>query len=36
LILAREFVLQLHIGALLLAGLHGFIALGEFQTVRAT
>jgi len=31
LIQAREFVLQLHIGALLLAGLHGYIDLGAFQ-----
>jgi ADP-ribose pyrophosphatase len=33
-ILAGEFVLQLHIGALLLAGLHGFIDLGTFQIIR--
>jgi 8-oxo-dGTP pyrophosphatase MutT (NUDIX family) len=33
-ILAGEFVLQLHIGALLLAGLHGYIDLGAFQIVR--
>jgi ADP-ribose pyrophosphatase len=32
LILAGEFVLQLHIGAILLAGLRGYIDLGEFQT----
>lgn len=31
LILAGDFVLQLHIGALLLAGLHGFIDLGAWQ-----
>jgi ADP-ribose pyrophosphatase len=31
LILAGEFVLQLHIGAILLAGLRGFIDLGAFQ-----
>jgi 8-oxo-dGTP pyrophosphatase MutT (NUDIX family) len=31
---AGEFVLQLHIGALLLAGLHGYIDLGAFQIVR--
>jgi hypothetical protein len=30
LILSGEFVLQLHIGAILLAGLRGYIALGEF------
>ena len=32
LILAGEFVLQLHIGAILLAGLRGFIDLGAFQS----
>ena len=31
LILAGEFVLQLHIGAILLAGLRGYIDLGAFQ-----
>jgi 8-oxo-dGTP pyrophosphatase MutT (NUDIX family) len=31
LIHAGEFVLQLHMGALLLAGLHGYIDLGAFQ-----
>jgi ADP-ribose pyrophosphatase len=31
LIQAGEFVLQLHIGVLLLAGLHGYIHLGVFQ-----
>ena len=30
LVRSGEFVLQLHLGALLLAGLHGYIALGEF------
>jgi ADP-ribose pyrophosphatase len=30
-ILAGEFILQLHIGAILLAGLHGHIDLGAFQ-----
>ena len=34
LILSGEFVLQLHIGALLLAGLHGHIDLGAFQRDR--
>jgi ADP-ribose pyrophosphatase len=34
LILAGEFVLQLHIGALLLAGLRGYIDLGAFQIFR--
>jgi hypothetical protein len=29
LILSGEFILQLHIGAILLAGLRGYIALGE-------
>jgi len=33
-ILAGEFVLQLHIGAVLLAGLRGYIDLGAFQIVR--
>ena len=33
-ILAGEFVLQLHIGALLLAGLHGFIDLDAFRNAR--
>jgi ADP-ribose pyrophosphatase len=33
LIAQREFVLQLHIGALLLAGLHGFIDLKAFQAI---
>ena len=33
LILFGEFVLQLHIGAVLLAGLHGYIDLGAFQAV---
>jgi ADP-ribose pyrophosphatase len=33
LILAREFVLQLHIGALLLAGMHGHIDLRNFRRV---
>lgn len=31
LILAREFVLQLHIGALMLAGMHGHIDLANFR-----
>jgi ADP-ribose pyrophosphatase len=31
---AGEFVLQLHIGAVLLAGLHGFIDLSTFRIVR--
>ena len=31
-ILAGEFVLQLHIGAILLAGMRGFINLGAFQS----
>ena len=31
LILAGEFVLQLHIGALLLAGMRSYIDLGAFQ-----
>jgi len=31
-ILAGEFVLQLHIGAILLAGMRGFIDLGAFQS----
>jgi ADP-ribose pyrophosphatase len=31
LILAREFVLQLHIGALLLAGMHGHIDIANFR-----
>ena len=35
LILAGEFVLQLHIGAVLLAGLHGYIDLGAFRTIRS-
>lgn len=34
LILAGEFTLQLHIGALLLAGLHGFIDLGTLKSPR--
>ena len=33
LILAGEFVLQLHIGAVLLAGLRGYIDLGAFRNV---
>src|SRR5262245_61704672 len=33
-ILGGEFVLQLHIGAVLLAGLHGYIDLGAFQINR--
>ncbi len=33
-ILAGEFVLQLHIGALLLAGLRGYMDLGAFQIIR--
>jgi ADP-ribose pyrophosphatase len=33
-ILAGEFVLQLHIGALLLAGLRGYIDLGAFQIIQ--
>jgi ADP-ribose pyrophosphatase len=33
-ILAGEFVLQLHIGAVLLAGLRGYIDLGAFQIMR--
>jgi ADP-ribose pyrophosphatase len=33
-ILAGEFVLQLHIGALLLAGLRGYIDLGAFRIAR--
>jgi len=31
LILAGEFILQLHIGALLLAGMRGYLDLGAFQ-----
>jgi hypothetical protein len=34
LILAGEFVLQLHIGALLLAGLHGHVELDAFQVAQ--
>jgi len=34
LILAGQFVLQLHIGAVLLAGLRGYIDLGAFQTIQ--
>ncbi len=34
LILTGEFVLQLHIGAILLAGLRGYIDLGAFQIIR--
>jgi hypothetical protein len=34
LILAGEFTLQLHIGALLLAGLRGFIDLGMLKAAR--
>ncbi len=34
LILAGEFVLQLHIGALLLAGMRGFLDLGAFSTLE--
>ena len=34
LILAGEFVLQLHIGAILLAGLHGYIDLCALQGVQ--
>jgi len=34
LILAGEFVLQLHIGALLLAGLHGHVDLDAFQAAQ--
>ena len=34
LIVAREFILQLHIGAVLLAGLRGYIDLGAFQTIQ--
>jgi 8-oxo-dGTP pyrophosphatase MutT (NUDIX family) len=34
LILAGEFVLQLHIGALLLAGLRGYIDLGAFRSIQ--
>ena len=34
LILASEFVLQLHIGAVLLAGLHGYIDLGAFRSIQ--
>lgn len=33
LVAAGEFILQLHIGALLLAGLRGYIDLSAFQTV---
>lgn len=33
-ILIGEFVLQLHIGAVLLAGLHRYIDLGAFQVIR--
>jgi len=33
LILAGEFVLQLHIGAVLVAGLRGYIDLGAFHAV---
>ncbi len=36
LIEAGEFVLQLHAGALLLAGLHGFISLEAFQRRRSS
>jgi ADP-ribose pyrophosphatase len=35
LILSGEFVLQLHIGALLLAGMRGFIDLGDFRPAAA-
>jgi ADP-ribose pyrophosphatase len=31
LILAKEFVLQMHVGALLLAGMHGYIDLAAFR-----
>ena len=34
LILAGEFVLQLHIGAVLLAGLRGYIDLGAFRSIQ--
>jgi ADP-ribose pyrophosphatase len=34
LILAGEFVLQLHIGAVLLASLRGYIDLGSFQAIQ--
>jgi ADP-ribose pyrophosphatase len=34
LILAEEFVLQLHIGAVLLAGLRGYIDLGAFRSIQ--
>jgi 8-oxo-dGTP pyrophosphatase MutT (NUDIX family) len=34
LILAGKFVLQLHIGALLLAGLRGYIDLGAFRSIQ--
>jgi hypothetical protein len=34
LMLAGEFVLQLHIGAVLVAGLRGYIDLGAFQAVQ--
>jgi ADP-ribose pyrophosphatase len=34
LILAGEFVLQLHIGALLLAGMHGYLDMGAFRPPR--
>ena len=34
LILAGEFVLQLHIGAVLLAGLRGYIHLGAFRSIQ--
>ena len=34
LILSGEFVLQLHIGAILLAGLRGHIDLGAFESPR--
>jgi ADP-ribose pyrophosphatase len=34
LIVDGEFVLQLHIGALLLAGIHGFIDLSIFQAIQ--
>ena len=33
-ILTGEFVLQLHIGAILLAGLRGYLDLGAFQIIR--
>jgi ADP-ribose pyrophosphatase len=34
LILAGEFILQLHIGAVLLAGLRGYIDLGAFRSIQ--